>query len=143
MGHKLLVTCGPLTNNHSTLMAQTRQLYASIGATTAGTIYVELPTNARLRGISWTLIPISVADGDYLYAEISTVSTSQVATNDAYGILAVLGGSVDITTSGAAQLGQSGFCPVDCVLRAGDRIYVNATENGNATWSLRALLHFT
>jgi len=116
---------------------QTRQLYASITATIGGTVYVELPTQARIKAIELILIAAGAlaAVTDYCHVEVSMSPNNQTAVNDALGVLA-----------GIAALGNHGsdsvFVLTDCQCKAGDRIYLNATESGTTTWIARAVLHY-
>lgn len=118
---------------------QTRQIYASITGVITGTVYVELPTNAKIKGIQLVLMPTAAGTAaDYCSIEVSTNSSNQVATSDAVGVLAGLAGCI-----GAAGVqGWSQWIACDCQLKAGDRIYLNATENGGSTWLARAIIHY-
>lgn len=124
---------------------QTRQLYASVTASIAGSVYVELPTNAKIKAVDMWITPIGAmsATADSIIAEVSTVSSNQTATNDAVGVLATCGANYTIVTSGAAVAGIGRQCLCDVQCKAGDRIYLNATESGTTTWNVRAVIHFS
>jgi hypothetical protein len=121
---------------------QTRQLYANITASTAGLVFVELPFNARLKCIIWSIVPTAVpTNGDTCVVEISSSPTAQTTVLDAIGVLAVFGLSFVVLTSGS-ETSANGWLPCDYVVKAGERIYLNVAEAGSGTYQVRALLVF-
>jgi len=123
---------------------QTRQLYGAISSTQAGAIYVELPTNARLRSVLLSITPVGAfsANSDYCMVEISTNPANQNLVNDAQGVLVCGGIAWSFTTSGASTAGASFQALMDIQLRAGDRIYLNTTESGGGAYNIRAILQY-
>ena len=123
---------------------RSRQLYAAIQATTAGTVYFDIPENTTIRGIVFTANPTSFSATDYLEVEVSMSATNQTAVTDAQGVL----GAVSFSLIGAGTPANvAGFCGsfssnAGCPVKAGTRIYLNATESGTATWRTRAIVWF-
>lgn len=119
---------------------QTVQLFSSITAT--GQVYVDLPQSGRVKGVVFTATTPSGGVGDTLNAEISLVSTNQTAVQDARSVVAIgsfqgFGGG---SPSTAGFTPMAFYCPSDVAVKAGDRLYLNATETGTATWTVRALV---
>lgn len=123
---------------------QTRLLYANITSSIAGTVYVDLPRGSRLHKVDWAISTVSApTTGDQLRCELSVGSSSQVSTNDATGIISMADASGFLTTSGAGLSSVNIGHAVDIQLGNITRVYLNVTEAGSATWSVRALLHFS
>lgn len=121
---------------------QTRQLYASVTATTAGVTYVELPTSARIKSVELSITPVgSGTAADYILAEVSLNPANQTATNDAMGVLCAAGYTIGAAASAGTSSNVVALC--DCQCKAGDRIYINATESGGSTFNVRAILHYS
>jgi len=116
---------------------ETRQLYASVTAT--GQVYFDAPRNARIKGVTFCATSVTAsATGDTLNLEISTTSTNQTLVQDAVNIVAVA--AFDSPGSAGTREVMSFYCPSDVAIKAGDRIYLNYTEAGAATWNVRALV---
>lgn len=124
---------------------RSRQLYASVTATTAGAIYFDVPDNTRIHAVQFALAPTSgLASADYILAEVSLSATNQTVTNDAQGVIACVSAEAAVIAAGTGAM-CNGFnltCPVNLPVKKGERIYLNATESGSATWSLRAIVWF-
>jgi hypothetical protein len=120
---------------------QTRLIYGSISATTAGVFYVELPFNARIKCIGFAVTPTTTpASGDYIACEVSISPTNQSAgVQDAIGVLAIFSHAFGVVTSGSG-IAANGWFPCDHTVKAGERIYLNATEVGTQTYQVRVLL---
>jgi hypothetical protein len=121
---------------------QTRQLYALVSATSSGVTYVELPFNARLKCIVWSIAPTTTpANGDLCLCEVSSSPTGQTNVLDATGILAVFGLAFSVLTSGSLTA-VNGWIPCDYTVKAGERLYLNTAESGGNTYQVRARLVF-
>lgn len=107
-------------------------------ATTDGTVLVTIPTNTRVIGVLWNLMPTAApGNGDYIYGQIGPSSTFQSA-NEYNNILSDFGMCGALTTSGASQYGlNGGIFGINMPYRAGEKVYCNYIENGSSTWSLR------
>lgn len=121
---------------------QSIQIYASITAT--GQTYVDLPQSGRIKGVVFTATNVSGAVGDTLNLELSAVSTNQTAVSDARSIAAIasfenMGGG---SPASVAASNMSFYCPSDAPVKGGDRLYLNYTEAGGATWLVRALVWY-
>lgn len=114
---------------------QSRQLYSSITAT--GSLYFDMPSNSRIRGVVFAASAPNSAVTDSLGLEVSLSSTSQLTTSDAQNIIAAAS-----FTGGAAGGNDNFYCPADMSVRAGERVYVNYTESGTATWATRIIVWF-
>lgn len=116
------------------------QIYASVTAT--GQTYIDLPQSGRIKGFIFTATNVSGGVGDTLNVEVSGVSTNQTAVSDARNVMGIAsfqgfgGGS----PASAGMTAMSFYCPTDCSVKSGDRLYVNYTEAGTATWLLRVLI---
>jgi len=123
---------------------RSRQLYAEITATLAGTIYFDMPSDTTIRQVGWSVVATGTSAADYLSAEVSLASSRQTNTTDAQGIIATFGA---ICTGGgspanASLTGLNHICPCNLPVKRGDRIYLNGLENGGATWLTRVLVWF-
>ena len=121
---------------------RSRQLYASITATTTGTVYFDIPDNTTIRAVQWAICVTPAANADSLLAEISMSAQNQTAVSDAQGVISGAGCAYTITTSGAVLGALNYTTPVNVPVKAGTRIYLNATEAGTGTWSTRAIVWF-
>lgn len=107
-------------------------------------MYFDVPNNTTIRGVTFAAAPTGATGGDYLEAEVSLSSSNQTATNDAQGIIATAAWSVQGGGSPANASAVNGTVaiPANCPAKAGERVYLNYTENGGATWRTRALVWF-
>lgn len=117
-----------------------RQLYSAITATTQGTVYFDIPYNTTVRAIQFAIASTGTVTGDWLHAEVTLSPSAQTAVNDAQGVLAVA--SLSAVTSLQTDASLNATLPVNIQLKAGTRIYLNATENGSSTWVTRAVVWF-
>jgi len=123
---------------------QTRQLYANITGSIAGSVYVDLPRGSRIHKVDWGISTVSApTTGDQLRLELAVNSSANVSTNDSTGVISICDASGFLTTSGAGLSSVNIAHAVDVPLGNITRVYLNATEAGSATWSVRCLLHFT
>lgn len=118
------------------------QIYASVTAT--GQTYVDLPQSERIKGVVFCASAASYSANDTLNVELSTVSTNQITVSDARSVAAVAAFEVFGGGSPASVVGSpmAFYCPSDVPVKGGDRIYLNYTESGSATWTLRALVFY-
>lgn len=121
---------------------QTVQIYASVTAT--GSTYVDLPQSGRIKGVVFTASAATATTGDLVNLELTTVSSNQTAVSDARNIAAIatfeaLGGGAPASV---ALSNMSFYCPSDVAVKSGDRLYLNYTEAGTATWLIRALVFY-
>lgn len=121
---------------------QSIQIYAAVTAT--GQTYIDLPQGGRIKGVVFTATATSLTNADSLQLELSTVSTNQTAVSDARSIAAVA--SFQVAGGGSpANIGlqpMAFYCPSDTAVKGGDRLYLNYTEAGTATWTVRALIFY-
>lgn len=122
---------------------QSIQIYASITAT--GQTYVDLPQSGRIKGVVFCATSATASTGDTLNLEVSLVSTNQTAVSDARSIAAICafenigaGGS----PANVSPATMAFYCPSDVAVKGGDRLYLNYTEAGGATWLVRALVFY-
>lgn len=108
-------------------------------ATTDGTVLLTVPTNTRVIGVLWNLMPTGTPGGaaDYIYGQIGPASVFMSA-NEFQNILSDFGMCSGITTSGVGVWGlNGGVFGISMPYRAGEKIYCNYIESGTSSWSLR------
>lgn len=119
---------------------RSRQLYSAFTATTQGTVYFDIPDNTTIRCVQISTMPNGVPTAaDLIQIEVSLSATNQTQVSDAQGVLAVA--SADVA-SAVGVMGVNVFSPCSMAVKAGTRIYLNATESGTATWNTRAVVWF-
>jgi len=122
---------------------RTVQVYASVTASGDALASIMVPQAGKLRKVLWAIAAtVYGAAGDYLIAELSTNSARQVTTNDAAGLVSIASLSHNTAVDAGANTFTNTEVAPDCYFKAGDRIYLHATENGTSTFSVRALLFF-
>lgn len=124
-------------------MVRTYRLYASITATGNALAQLDIKRPGKIVGVDWTVTTGSApATGDYLRAEVSFASTVQTTTNDASGVISEVGFGGALTTSGGGYWnGNVHQGPTAIRVQVGDRLYLNATENGSTTWVTGCVIH--
>lgn len=118
---------------------ETRYLYASV--TSSGALSFDMPRNGTIKGVQFAATCSGAAAGDYLELELSRGSTNSIATSDSIGIIAIATLNNGGTAGAATVLSQ--YMPADAAIKAGERVYLNYTENGTSTWRVRCLVYFT
>lgn len=121
---------------------QTRQIYATGSATAESAANIQVPGAGAILGVQLSVNFTSITAGVTLQFELSMVNSSQVGTNDARDVVATLRAASNFVTSGLAQGGENVFYPVLIPVRAGDRIYLHASQGGTATWFFNGLIWF-
>lgn len=121
---------------------RTYQLYYQFTASANDGAHIDIKQSGEIVGIDFELWNTGApTTGDYAWAELSCASTAQNS-NDASGLIASIASSLALTTSGAASMGRGKWVgPMSLPVKAGDRCYLNVTENGGNTWYCRAILH--
>lgn len=122
---------------------RSRQLYASITASTAGTVFFDVPNDTTIRAVTWAIFCSAAAVGDQIYCEISASGTNQTAVSDAQGIISIASaGNGAITGTALPVLATNFYTNCQYGIKSGERIYLNATETGGSTWIVRAIVWF-
>lgn len=124
---------------------RSRQLYAAVTTSIAGTVYFDLPSDTVIRQINLAVhTSASASAADHVVIEVSTSSSGQQYITDAQGIIAIAsfeahgGGS----PGNVALTNQTDSIPAAYPGKKGDRVYLNVTESGSATWYVRCLVWF-
>jgi hypothetical protein len=124
---------------------RSRQIYASLTATSTGTLYFDMPDSSTIRGVNFAVTPsVAGANGDYIEAEISLSSSNQTAVNDAQAVVAAASFAA-LGTGTVASMAACSFnvaSPANCPVKKGERVYLNVTEVGTTTWRVRAIVWF-
>jgi hypothetical protein len=123
---------------------RSRQLYSSVTGTVAGTVYFDVPNDTVIRCINFAASTLSVTAGDKVDVEVSQSATNQTAVSDAQGVLGVFN-AMALGGGSPANVGMSsatGFVACHVPVKKGERIYLNVTEAGSATWLVRAVVFF-
>lgn len=110
----------------------------------AGTVYFDAPGATTIRAVEFSVTPTSLGASDYIECEISLSSAAQSTTSDAQGLIAIasfagVGGGSPASVAAASLNHCIG---TNVALKAGERVYLNCTESGTATWRVRALVWF-
>lgn len=136
---------GKLPVAKQTKPMRTRQLFSSITATIAGTIYFDVPDNTIVRQVVFAVTQSAgFTAADYVELEVSSSGTNQTGTQDAQAIIAI-GSFCDSGGGSPANSGSVALnlaVPCNYAAKKGERIYLNATESGGSTWRTRALVYF-
>lgn len=121
---------------------RTYQLYYSFTASANDPVHIDIRQSGEIVGIDFELYTSSAATtGDTAVVELGFNSTMQ-ATHDAQNLIASISCVGFLTTSGAACIRSGKWCgPMAVPVKAGDRLYFNVTEQGSATWIVRAIVH--
>lgn len=117
-------------------------LYAAGSATAAGVATHTVTSAQRLVGALITLDADSVTDNASVVLELSTLPTSQLTTNDAREIIAVVRLRSNVLTSGMAQQAHTVWVPLDVAFRAADILYLHATVGGTLVYATNITLWF-
>lgn len=121
---------------------RTYTLYKSETASANDSAHIDVKFTGEIIGVDWNVnTGTAPTTGDSIQIELSTNSAIQ-SSNDSNGIISTFSMANATTTSGSAiSSGQKWSGPMAFPVKAGDRIYVNTTEGGNATWVYRIVLH--
>lgn len=123
---------------------RTYQLYASISASANNAAEITVARSGRIRGIAFAVRGGGASDGDICDLEVSFTPASQVASNDAQGVLATRRFSIDVLTSGTIMFNENSYVgPLDIEVQTGQKIYLNAVESGTATWLANILIYIS
>ena len=120
---------------------RTTLLYGAAAGTQNSVNYLEFPANTRINGFQVFLSSDMDADGEQVQWEISTVPYLQLNQNEARGILAIFGLNANLTTSGSMISSLSQFIPANIVLKAQERIYLNAFLTGTTASTVAVIVH--
>lgn len=103
---------------------------------------IDIPSNARITGLSFHMEAGLNAADEFSNAELSFISTNQINTNDARGIIA----------SGRCRMGLLGasgggitqvnfFTPMDIEVSGGERLHGHLKATAGVTTLVTVLLH--
>lgn len=122
---------------------RTYSFYAAITATTASAATIDIGQAGTIVGVDWTIVPsqAAVAAADWILAEVSFSNVNSNQVNDAQGIISQCGQGFSLTTSGVGSGVAKWSGPMGIEVKNGDRIYLNATENGANTWFVKCTIH--
>jgi len=120
---------------------RTFQLYAAVTASGDALASIMLPVAGKLKRVIWAVAATTYgAAGDYLIAELSVNSARQVTTNEATGLVSIASASHNTAVDAGANTFFNFESNPECNFKAGDKLYLHATENGTSTWNVRVLL---
>lgn len=112
-------------------------------ASAATAVSIDVPMTGRLIGISWGMAGDLDADADYLYAQLSFISASIFATNDARGVVDTKRLNNHVVTSGAVVATWNGYVQLpDVPVMQGERLYLHVTGASAVPFAVTLALHF-
>lgn len=103
---------------------------------------LDIPTDGYITGVDWDVEWDCDADTEFLRAELSFVSTTQIQQNDVRGRISSVSSRISFTTSGlgVGQI-QKFVGPLDTPVNAGERLYLHVTTTAGVVGNLRCNLH--
>jgi len=112
------------------MKTRTYKLYGASTTSANALASVIIQRDGYISAIHGSIVMDAVADAHYIYAELSFVNVSQVATNDTLGPIFELREYLDVAANGATVSGQnSGISGIAIPVKAGDRLYLNITSS--------------
>lgn len=109
------------------------RIYTAGSAATTTTQSIDVRQDDTITQVLLDLTCVSVTDGDTFYVELSFLATPSQATNDTNGVIASTQLNIELTTSGAAQLGKSILIEPGTKVYAGERLYLHCVNTGTGS----------
>lgn len=110
------------------------KLYANFTSSQNGLASLTIPRGGRITAITGRLRVVGPANAAQVLAELSFLPTAQATVNDARGVLAEVGYSFAMTTSGASPTDEHVVLTgIAIPVNVGDRLYVNTTVSGSVS----------
>ncbi len=120
---------------------RTRYLRNSFTATANGAAFIDIGRACKVRCLEVNITADMDAADDSYVVEISTVPFAQQSTNDAQGVIAIVGQQQ--AAAGDQAGGLNIAIPMEYDLEQGQRVYLSATLVGTDAVTVRAVLHCT
>lgn len=113
-------------------------LITMYNATIDTSVNIIVPEDGRLTGVDWMVAGDTDADGEYVLAELSMLSSTSYTQHDSRGVL-----SHDRLQVGVAGPGYDNrFIPFNLPFEAGERIYLHVTGAAGMAPVVFVTLHF-
>lgn len=123
-------------------------MYAAGVVTSDNVASIDIPEDGNIVGIDWTMVP-GVGTGtfngtDDIRVQLSFLSTSQFAQNDARAVISSVGMGVGALTGsglGSVYVNKTIAFHEALDVAAGERLYLHAAENGAAGYEVSCHIH--
>jgi len=112
------------------------------GGTQNSLANIDIPEDARLTLVDWTMVAALNADAEVIRYELSFIATNQLDTNDVRGVITVCGSKLGLLTSGAGTTSVNKAVPMSIIVAGGERIYLHADATAGVVSNVNAILHF-
>lgn len=120
----------------------TRKIYGASAASTNDLAHIDIGYRCRVIGFQFNIVAPGAAASDACHAQVSVASVNSILTNDPQGVIAELGLTYIMVTSGAsAQNASSSISGLNLVLPAGTRVYLHTIQTGTSVTRCTCILY--
>lgn len=120
------------------------QMYGAVtGDTQNGLASIFIPQDGTIEGVDFAVSGDLDADGEFLYTELSFISTNQASVNDARGVIASTRQQLSaVTAASVVSSAINHYVPMDLPVQGGERVYMHTVSSTGVTGAVNVGLQF-